>query len=208
MDERVDCGSSERLVGQGLEQIRNQANLVRDDVIGNQTELGLAAGQLAVLLVLNDCNRDVGYFGTGAAGGRDSDNFLLMYNGLALEVQLMYRGRALAAEQLAQVHDSAAANSDNAVIGIIRNGLVHGFDHCFGRLACAELLLENKFALQAKLFHEGLVDEFVGQDNIALAKLELCGEITEVCKLVNGRGDDDLSLVLHQGGAESIHSHN
>ena len=43
MNESVDCGSSERLVGQGLEQIRNQANLVRDDVVRNQTELGLAA---------------------------------------------------------------------------------------------------------------------------------------------------------------------
>ena len=119
----------------------------------------------------------------------------------------MYRRRALAAEQLAQVHDSAAANSDDAVVRIIRNGFVHGLDHSLGRLACTKLLLENKVALQAKLFHEGLVDEFVGQDDIALAQLELSSEIAEVCKLVNGRGDDDLSLVLHQGGAESIHSH-
>src|SRR5699024_6886414 len=97
VDERVDRGSRKRLVRQGLEQVRNQADLVRDDVVGNQAELGLAAGQLAVLLVLNDRNRDVGNLGTGAAGGRDRDNFLLMYSGLALEVQLLYRAPALAA---------------------------------------------------------------------------------------------------------------
>ena len=207
VDQSIDSGCCERLVRQGLEQIRNQANLVRDDVVGNQAELGIAAGQLAVLLVLNDSNRNVGNLRTGTAGGRDSDNFLLMYNRLALEVQLMYGGRALAAEQLAKVHDSTAAYCDYAVVGIVRNSLVHGLDHSLGRLACTELLLEYELALEAKLFHEGLVDEFVGQNDVALAQLELLSESTKGVKLVNSRGNDDLSLVLHQGGAESIHSH-
>ena len=48
VDQSIDSGCCERLVRQGLEQIRNQANLVRDDVVGNQAELGIAAGQLAV----------------------------------------------------------------------------------------------------------------------------------------------------------------
>ena len=120
----------------------------------------------------------------------------------------MYRGRALAAEQLAKVHDRAAADGDNTVILVVRNGLVHGFDHSLRGLAGAKLLLENILALQAVLLHEGLVDEFVGQDDVALTELELIGKLAEVRKLVNGGGDDDLSLVLHQGGAESIHSHN
>ena len=207
MDQSIDSGCCERLVRQGLEQIRNQANLVRDDVVGNQAQLGVAAGQLAVLLVLNDSNRNVGNLRTGTAGGRDSDNFLLMYNRLTLEVQLMYGGRALAAEQLAKVHDSTAAYCDYAVVGIVRNSLVHGLDHSLGRLTCTELLLEYELALEAKLFHEGLVDEFVGQNDVALAQLELLSESTKGVKLVNSRGNDDLSLVLHQGGAESIHSH-
>ena len=208
MDQRVDRGGCERLVGQGLEQVRDQADLVRDDVIRNQAELGLAAGQLAVLLVLDDRNGNVGDLRAGAAGGRDGDNFLLVYDRLALEVHLMYRGRALAAEQLAKVHDRAAADGDNTVILVVRNGLVHGFDHSLRGLAGAKLLLENILALQAVLLHEGLVDEFVGQDDVALTELELIGKLAEVRKLVNGGGDDDLSLVLHQGGAESIHSHN
>ena len=99
MNQSVDSRSCERLVRQGLQQIRYQANLVRDDIVGYQTQLGVAASQLAVLLILYDSNGNVGNFGTGAAGGRDSDNFLLMYNRLALEVQLMYGIRTLAAQR-------------------------------------------------------------------------------------------------------------
>ena len=207
VDQSIDSGCCERLVRQGLEQIRNQAYLVRDDVVGNQAQLGVAAGQLAVLLVLDDSNGNVGDLGTGAAGGRDSDNFLLVYNRLALEVQLMYGGRALAAEQLAKVHDCAAAYCDYAVVGVVRNCFVHGLDHSLRRLACAELLLEYEVALQTELLHERLVNELVGQNDVALAKLELLCKCIESIKLVNSRGDDDLSLVLHQGRAESIHSH-
>ena len=87
------------------------------------------------------------------------------------------------------------ADSDYAVVGVVRDRFVHGFEHSLGRLACAERLLEYELALEAKLLHEGLVDELIGEDHVALAELELRSEVAEVRELVNGRGDDDLSLV-------------
>ena len=71
---RVDGGAGEGLVGQGLQQLGDQAHLVGDDVVGHQAQLGLTAGEHAVLLVLDDGNRDVGALRAGAAGGGDGDD--------------------------------------------------------------------------------------------------------------------------------------
>ena len=128
-----------------------------------------------------------------------------MYNRLALEVQLMYGIRTLAAQQLAQVHDSAAAYCDNAIVRIVRNSFVHGLDHSLGRLAAAELLLEYEVTLQTQFLHERLVDKLVGQNAVSLTQLEFLSESLEIIELVNGRRDYDFSLVGLQSLAKSIH---
>ena len=140
VDQRVDGGAGEGLVGQGLEQLRDQAHLVGDDVVGHQAQLGLAAGEHAVLFVLDDGHGDVGALGAGAAGGGNGDDVLLMHHGEPLEVQVVDRVGALAAQQLAQVHDGAAAHGDDAVIAVVGDGVVHGLDHGLAGLAGAELL--------------------------------------------------------------------
>ena len=205
MDQRVDGGAGEGLVGQGLEQVGDQAHLVGDDVIGHQAQLGLAAGEHAVLLVLDDGHGDVGALRAGAAGGGDGDDVLLVDHGEALEVQVVDGVGTLAAQQLAQVHDSAAAHGDDAVIAVVGDGVVHDLDHGLAGLAGAELLLEHEVALEAQVLHEGGVDELVGQHHVALAQVELIGHVGEGLELVDGRCENDLSLVSHQGSGKSIH---
>ena len=110
VDQGVDGGAGEGLVGQGLEELRDQAHLVGDDVVGHQAQLGLTAGEHTVLLVLDDSHRDVGALRAGAAGGGDGDDVLLVHHGESLEVQVVDGIGALAAQQLAQVHNGAAAH--------------------------------------------------------------------------------------------------
>ena len=205
MDQRVDGGAGEGLVGQGLEQVGDQAHLVGDDVIGHQAQLGFAAGEHAVLLVLDDGHGDVGALGAGAAGGGDGDDVLLVDHGEALEVQVVDGVGTLAAQQLAQVHDGAAAHGDDAVIAVIGDGVVHGLDHGLGRLTGAELLLEHEVALQAQFLHEGGVDKLVGQHHIPLTQLEFLCHLGEGLELIHGGSKDNLSLVSHQRSGKCIH---
>ena len=206
----VDGGAGEGLVGQGAQQVGDQADLVGDDVVGNQAQLGLAAGQHAVLLVLDDGHGDVGALRAGAAGGGDGDDVLLVDDGEALEVQVVHSVGTLAAQQLAQVHDGAAADSDDTVIALVGDGIVHGLDHGLGGLTGTELLLEDELALQAQLLHEGLVDELVGQNHVTLVQLELFSHLGEGLELVHGGSENDLALIGHQRGGKSVHcfSHN
>ena len=205
VDQRVDGGAGEGLVGQGLEQVGDQAHLVGDDVIGHQTQLGLTAGEHAVLLVLDDGHGDVGALRAGAAGGGDGDDVLLVDHGEALEVQVVDGVGTLAAQQLAQVHDGAAAHGDDAVIAVVGDGVVHGLDHGLRGLTGAELLLEHEVALQAQLLHEGGVDELVGQNHVPFTQLEFLGHLSEGLELIHGGSKDDLSLVSHQRSGKCIH---
>ena len=128
-----------------------------------------------------------------------------MHHGEPLEVQVVHGVGTLAAQQLAQVHDGAAADGDDTVIAVIGDGVVHGLDHGLGGLTGAELLLEDELALQAQLLHEGLVDELVGQDHVAVVQLELLSHLGEGLELVHGGGEDDLALIGHQRGGKSVH---
>ena len=202
MNQRVDGGAGKGLVGQRLDKLRDQAHLVRNDVIGHKTQLRLSAGELTVDLRLHDSHGDVGTLAAGAAGGGDGDDVLLMNNGEALVVQLVDAVGPLAAQQLAQVHDGAAAHGDDAVIAVVGDGVVHGLDHSLGGLARAELLLEHKAALEAQLLHEGGVDEIVGQHHVTLVQLELLRHLGEGLKFIHGGREDDLALVRHQAGGK------
>ena len=207
MHQSIDGGAGEGLVGKSAQQVRDQADLVGDNVIGNQAQLGLATGEDAVLLVLDDGHGDVGALRTGAAGGGDGNDVLLVDHGEALEVQVVDGVGTLAAQQLAQVHDGAAADGDDAVIAVVGDGVVHGLDHGLGGLTGAELLLEHEVALQTQVLHEGGVNELVGQHHVPLVQLELFGHLGEGLELVHGGSEDDLSLISHQRGGKSIHSH-
>ncbi len=202
VDQGVDGGAGKGLVGQRLDELRDQAHLVGDDVVGHQAQLGLAAGELAVDLRLHDGHGDVGALAAGAAGGGNGDDVLLVDNGEALVVQLVDAVGPLAAQQLAQVHDGAAAHGDDAVIAVVGDGVVHGLDHGLGGLARAELLLEHEAALEAPLLHEGGVDELVGQHHVTLVQLELLRHLGEGLELIHGGREDDLALVRHQAGGK------
>ena len=130
-----------------------------------------------------------------------------MHHGEPLEVQVVHGVGTLAAQQLAQVHDGAAAHSDDTVIAVIGDGIVHGLDHGLGGLTGTELLLEHEVALQAQLLHEGGVNELVGQDHVALVQLELLRHLGEVLELVHSGSENDFALISHQRGGKSIHSH-
>ena len=210
MNQSVNGGAGEGLVGQGFDKIGNQADLVWDDVVRNQTQFGFAAGQHAVLFILDDGNGNIGAFRTRSAGGGNGNDVLLMLDGETLEVEIMHSVRTLAAQQLAQVHNRAAANSDHAVVAVIGNGVVHGLNHGLGRLPGAEFLLEYILALEVQLLHERRVNELIGEHHVPLIQLEFLRHSREGIKLVHGGSEDDLTLVGHQGGGKSIHflSHN
>jgi len=203
--QRVDGGAGKGLIGQSSQQIGDQAHLVGNDVVGYQTQLRLAAGQNAVLLVLHDGHGDVGALGAGAAGGGDGNDILLMLHGEALEIQVVHRIRALAAQQLAQIQNRAAAHRDHAVIAVIGDGVVHGLDHGLGGLPGAELLLEHELALQVQFLHIRCVDKLVGQNHVPLIQIEFLGQGAEILELVNGRCNNDLPLVRHQRSRKCIH---
>ena len=189
----------------GLEEVRDQAHLVGDDVVGHQAQLGLAAGEHAVLLVLDDGHGDVGALRAGAAGGGDGDDVLLVDHGEALEEQVVHGVGALAAQQLAKVHDGAAAHSDDAVIAVVGDGVVHDLDHFLAGLTGAELLLEHEVALETQVLHERGVDELVGEHHVPLIQIELLGHVGKGLELVHGRGKNNLSLVSHQSSGKCIH---
>ena len=205
VDQGVDGGAGEGLVGQGLEELRDQAHLVGDDVVGHQAQLGLAAGEHTVLLVLDDSHRDVGALRAGAAGGGDGDDVLLVHHGESLEVQVVDGIGALAAQQLAQVHNGAAAHGDDAVVAVVGDGVVHDLDHFLAGLAGTELLLEYIMALEAQILHEGGIDELVGQHHVPLVQLELLRHLGEGLELVHCGSENNLPLVSHQGSGKSIH---
>ncbi len=98
MDQSVNSRAGKGLIGKGLQQIRDQAHLVRDDVVRHQAQLGLAAGQLAVLLVLDDGDGDVGALRASATGGGDGNDVLLMLDGETLKIQVVHAVRTLAAQ--------------------------------------------------------------------------------------------------------------
>ena len=155
-------------------------------------------------MLVHSGHGDVGALGAGAAGGGDGDDVLLVHHGEALEVQVVDRVGTLAAQQLAQVHDGAAAHGDDAVIAVVGDGVVHDLDHFLAGLAGAELLLEHIVALQAKVLHEGGVDELVGQHHIPLIQLELLRHLSKGLELVHRRGKDDLSLVRPPSGKQKM----
>ena len=128
-----------------------------------------------------------------------------MLDGETLEVQVVHSVGTLAAQQLAQVQNSAAAHSDDTVIAVVGDGVIHGLDHSLGRLTGAELLLEHEVALQAQLLHEGGVDELVGQNHVPFTQIELLGHLSEGLELIHGGSKDDLSLVSHQRSGKCIH---
>ena len=128
-----------------------------------------------------------------------------MDHGEALEVQVVDGVGTLAAQQLAQVHDGAAAHGDDAVIAVVGDGVVHGLDHGLRGLTGAELLLEHELALQAQVLHEGGVDKLVGQHHIPLTQLEFLCHLGEGLELVHGGSKDNFSLVSHQRSGKSIH---
>ena len=203
--QRVDGGAGEGLIGQGLDEVGDQAHLVGDDVVRHQTQLGLAAGENAVLLVLDDGHGDVGTLGAGAAGGGNGDDVLLMLDGETLEVQVMHGVGPLAAQQLAQIHDGAAAHGNHTVIAFIGDCIVHGLDHGLGRLTGTELLLKHEITLQVQILHEGSVDELVGEYHVPLAQFEFLGHLSEGLELVHGGSENDFALIGHQRSGKSIH---
>jgi hypothetical protein len=210
MNQSVNGGAGEGLVGQGFDKIGNQADLVWDDVVRNQTQFSFAAGQHAVLFILHDGNGNIGAFRTRSAGGGNGNDVLLMLDGETLEVEIMHSVRTLAAQQLAQVHNRAAANSDHAVVAVIGNGVVHGLNHGLGRLPGAEFLLEHILAFEIQFLHKRGVDELVGEHHIPLIQLEFLCHSREGVEFVHRGGKNDLALVGHQSGGKSIHflSHN
>ena len=134
----------------------------------------------------------------GAAGGGDGDDVLLVHHGESLEVQVVDGIGALAAQQLAQVHNGAAAHGDDAVIAVVGDGVVHDLDHFLAGFASAELLLEHIMALEAQILHEGGVDELVGQHHVPLVQLELLRHLGEGLELVHCGSENNLPLVSHQ----------
>ena len=128
-----------------------------------------------------------------------------MDHGEALEVQVVDGVGTLAAQQLAQVHDGAAAHSDDTVIAVIGDGVIHGLDHGLRGLTGAELLLEHELALQAQVLHEGGVDELVGQNHVPFTQLKFLCHLGEGLELIHGGSKDNLSLVSHQRSGKCIH---
>ena len=128
-----------------------------------------------------------------------------MLDGETLEVQVMHGVGPLAAQQLAQIHDGAAAHGNHTVIAFIGDCIVHGLDHGLGRLTGTELFLKHEIALQVQILHEGGVDELVGQNHVPFTQLELLSHLSEGLELIHGGSKDDLSLVSHQRSGKCIH---
>ena len=176
MDQGVDGAEGVGFEGQGGEQFGHQHRVVGQDGVVGQPQLGV------LLLQLGDA--DVGYLAAGAAGGGHDDQALALDDGyLALE-GVGYVLQASQGEQLGDVDDRAAAHGHHALVVRAAQVVHHALYHLVARLAGAVLLLHHKRAGQVQPADVRLVDEGLGDDQVALAELERLGEAGEGVELV------------------------
>ena len=177
MDQRVDGAGGKDGQGQGLQQLRDQHSLVAEHAGGAQALLGVQGDQ--------GQDGQVGDLTAGAAGGGHQDQLLALFQGDLAVVQVQDGGHGLQAEDLGDVHHGAAAHGDDPgdVLGHV---VVNGGDHLVGGLAGAILLLEDGGAGQVQGPEVGVVDVFVGQDQVLGAQFKGLGQLCAGVADLNG----------------------
>ena len=140
MDEGIDGTGRKNLERQRLQQLGNKDGFVSiQSVVGNSF-LRVAADQ--------GHDRYIGNFAASPARRRDENElFGFFYGNLAIE-QIEDRADLLQDEQLAQVHDCTAADTDDA-LHVLGHIFINSFGHFIRRFTHAILFLEQDVARKA-----------------------------------------------------------
>ena len=170
MHKGVDGACGKDPVGELREELRNKHGLLRKHGRGYKAHLGAKACPVQ--------DGDACDLASCAAGGGQDHKLAVRGEISHVRVEVVHPlARACHCQNLGNIYDCASAHGKEPAAGQVFHGFENGVYHHVRGFAAAVLFLVDAAGWQIHVPEEGLIDVFVGQDDVLWAWFEDIGKL-------------------------------